>query len=137
MRTSGNDAQIFDYAQAHAFPEVTIGLSLLCALPANVIERGLVDPTGEMPIIFAKALDFSWETTMSLLFLGAPDQNSRRRSRRTGNTILRIGRDRPRHHPIVSVTQGQGTDEPPPRTTAAQASPSSTSATFDGEISRL
>ena len=46
---------------------------MLCALPANVMERGLADPTGEMPIIFAKALDFSWETTMSLLFLGAPD----------------------------------------------------------------
>ena len=68
-----SERRIFDYAQVHAFPEVTIGLSLLCALPANVIERGLVDPTGEMPIIFAKALDFSWETTMSLLFLGAPD----------------------------------------------------------------
>jgi hypothetical protein len=52
---------------------VTIGLSILCSLPANVIERGLVDPTGEMPMIFAKALDFCWETTMALLFLGAPD----------------------------------------------------------------
>ena len=46
---------------------------MLCALPANVIERGLIDPSGEMPMIFAKALDFSWETTMALLFLGAPD----------------------------------------------------------------
>jgi hypothetical protein len=33
----------------------------------------LIDPTGEMPMIFAKSLDFSWETTMSLLFLGAAD----------------------------------------------------------------
>ena len=69
-----SERRIFDDAQAHAFPEVTIGLSLLCALPANVIERGLADPTGEMPIIFAKALDFSWETTMSLsCFSVAPD----------------------------------------------------------------
>ena len=67
------EKRIFDYAQSHAFPEVTIGLSMLCALPANVIERGLIDPSGEMPMIFAKALDFSWETTMALLFLGAPD----------------------------------------------------------------
>jgi len=44
----------------------------LCSLPANVIERGLVDSTGELPIILAKSLDFSWETTMALLFLGAP-----------------------------------------------------------------
>jgi hypothetical protein len=26
-----------------------------------------------MPMIFAKALDFSWETAMALLFLGAPE----------------------------------------------------------------
>jgi hypothetical protein len=64
---------IVEYAQSHKFPEVTVGLSLLCALPANVLERGLIDTTGEMPMIFAKALDLSWETTMSLLFLGAPN----------------------------------------------------------------
>jgi hypothetical protein len=72
-RGSLHEKKIFDYAQAHEFPEATIGLSILCSLPANVIERGLVDPTGEMPMIFAKALDFCWETTMALLFLGAPD----------------------------------------------------------------
>jgi uncharacterized protein (DUF2336 family) len=68
-----HEKNIFEYAQSHKFPEVTVGLSLLCSLPANVIERGLIDTTGETPMIFAKALDFSWETTMSLLFLGAPD----------------------------------------------------------------
>jgi Uncharacterised protein conserved in bacteria (DUF2336) len=68
-----HEKKIFEYAQSHQFPEVTAGLSLLCSLPANVIERGLVDATGEMPMIFAKALGFSWETTMSLLFLGAPN----------------------------------------------------------------
>ena len=66
------EEDIFEYARSHRFSEVTIGLSLLCLLPANVIERGLVDSTGEMPIIFAKSLDFSWETTMAILFLGAP-----------------------------------------------------------------
>jgi uncharacterized protein (DUF2336 family) len=68
-----DEKDIFEYSQAHKFPEVTIGLSLLCSLPANVIERGLIDGTGEMPIIFARSLDYSWETAMSLLFLGAPD----------------------------------------------------------------
>jgi uncharacterized protein (DUF2336 family) len=68
-----HEKNIFEYAQSHELPEVTAGLSLLCSLPANVIERGLIDTTGETPMIFAKALDFSWETTMSLLFLGAPD----------------------------------------------------------------
>jgi Uncharacterised protein conserved in bacteria (DUF2336) len=67
------EKKIFEYAQAHQLPEVIAGLSLLCSLPANVIERGLADTTGEMPMIFAKFLGFSWDTTMSLLFLGAPD----------------------------------------------------------------
>ena len=66
-----DEKAIFGYAQAHQFPEVTAGLSLLCSLPANAVERGLADPSGEMPLIFAKFLGFSWETAMSLLFLGA------------------------------------------------------------------
>jgi hypothetical protein len=68
-----HEKKIFEYAQSHQFPEVTAGLSLLCSLPANAVERGLVDTTGEMPMIFAKSLGFSWDTTMSLLFSGAPD----------------------------------------------------------------
>ena len=64
---------IFGYAISHRFEEVTIGLSLLCSLPGDVIERALLDRNREMLLILAKALDFSWETTMSLLFLGAKD----------------------------------------------------------------
>ncbi len=68
-----NENSISGYAQSHRFEEVTIGLSLLCSLPADVIERALVDPNREMLLVLAKALDFSWQTTMSLLFLGAKD----------------------------------------------------------------
>jgi uncharacterized protein (DUF2336 family) len=64
---------IFGYAISHRLDEVTIGLSLLCSLPGDVIERALLDRNREMLLILAKALDFSWETTMSLLFLGAKD----------------------------------------------------------------
>ena len=67
------EKKIFEYARSHKFPEVTAGLSLLCNLPANLIERGLKDQTGETVIVFAKSLDFSWETTTALLFLGASD----------------------------------------------------------------
>jgi hypothetical protein len=42
-------------------------------LPDDVIERALLDKDREMLLIMAKALDFSWATTMSLLFLGAKD----------------------------------------------------------------
>jgi hypothetical protein len=37
----------------------------------NVVERALVDTNREAILILAKALDLSWTTTMSLLFLGA------------------------------------------------------------------
>jgi uncharacterized protein (DUF2336 family) len=68
-----NENTIVGYAQAHKFNEVTIGLSLLCALPGDVIERALLDKNREMLLVLTKALDFSWATTMSLLFLGAKD----------------------------------------------------------------
>src|SRR5258706_14660166 len=68
-----NENSISGYAQSHRFEEVTIGLSLLCSVPADAIERALGDPNREMLVVLAKALDFSWQTTMSLLFLGAKD----------------------------------------------------------------
>jgi len=68
-----NENSISEYARSHQLDEVTIGLSLLCSLPADVIERALLDKNREMLLIFAKGLDFSWATTMALLFLGAKD----------------------------------------------------------------
>jgi len=68
-----NENSIFGYARSHKFEEVTIGLSLLCSLPVDVIERALIDRNREMLLVLAKALEFSWATTMSLLFLGAKD----------------------------------------------------------------
>src|ERR1700674_4558252 len=68
-----NENSISGYARSHRFEEVTIGLSLLCSLPSAVIERALVDKNREMLLVLTKALDFSWATTMALLFLGAKD----------------------------------------------------------------
>jgi uncharacterized protein (DUF2336 family) len=68
-----NESSVAGYARAHRFDEVTIGLSLLSAMPGDVIERVLVDRNREMLLVLAKALNFSWDTTMSLLFLGAKD----------------------------------------------------------------
>ena len=45
----------------------------MCEVPVDVVERALVDSNRETVLILAKALDFSWATTMSLLFLGAPN----------------------------------------------------------------
>jgi len=68
-----NEASIAGYALSHKLEEVTIGLSLLCALPVDVIERVLLNRDRQILLILAKALDFSWDTTMGLLFLGAKD----------------------------------------------------------------
>ena len=68
-----NENSILEYARAHKIEEATVGLSLLCSLPVDVVERALVDNNGELTLILAKALDFAWETAMALLFLGAKD----------------------------------------------------------------
>ena len=68
-----NENSIYDYARFQKLDEVTIGLSLLCALPSDVIERAVLDKNREMLLVLTKALDFSWATTMALLFLGAKD----------------------------------------------------------------
>ena len=68
-----HENKIFEYAQSHKLDEAMVGLSLLCSLPVDVIERALIDTSGEVLLILAKALGFSWETAMSLLFLCAPD----------------------------------------------------------------
>jgi uncharacterized protein (DUF2336 family) len=68
-----NEDSVAGYALAHRLEEVTIAMSLLCSLPIDVIERALVDRNREMLLILAKARDFSWNTTMGLLFLGARD----------------------------------------------------------------
>ena len=66
-----NEDRILDYARNHKIQEATVGLSLLCSLPVSVVERALIDP--EMTLVLAKACNFTWDTAMSLLFLGARD----------------------------------------------------------------
>ena len=68
-----NENSILEYARSHKIEEATVGLSRLCSLPVHVVERALVDRNREMTMILAKALDFTWETTMALLFLSAKD----------------------------------------------------------------
>jgi uncharacterized protein (DUF2336 family) len=68
-----SETSISGYARSHRIEEVTIGMSLLCSLPGDVVERAMLDKNREMILILAKALDFSWDTMMALLFLGAKD----------------------------------------------------------------
>jgi uncharacterized protein (DUF2336 family) len=68
-----NESSVSGYARTRKVDEVTISLSLLCALPEDLVERALQDANRETLLTIAKALRFSWDTTMSLLFLGARD----------------------------------------------------------------
>ena len=68
-----HESSIAGYAVAHKVDEVTIGMSLLCGLPSDVIERALFDRNRDMLLMLAKALEFGWNTTMALAFLGARD----------------------------------------------------------------
>jgi uncharacterized protein (DUF2336 family) len=68
-----NENSILEYARSHKLEEATVGLSLLCSIPVDVVERALIENNREMTLILAKALDFSWETAMALLFLRAKD----------------------------------------------------------------
>jgi uncharacterized protein (DUF2336 family) len=68
-----NEASIAGYARSHKLEEVTMGLALLCALPVDVIERVLVSRDQQMQLVLAKALNFSWDSTMALLFVAAKD----------------------------------------------------------------
>ena len=68
-----HEADIRKYALSHRIEETIVALALLSSLPSDVIERALTQRARELLLIIAKAVDLSWETTMALLFLGAPD----------------------------------------------------------------
>lgn len=68
-----HESSIAGYAVAHKVEEVTIGMSLLSGVAVDVMERVLFDRSREMLLMLAKALEFSWDTTMALLFVGARD----------------------------------------------------------------
>ena len=66
-----NEGSIANYAIAHKFEDAVIALSLLSSLPVEVVEQMLLVNNRDLILVMSKALEFSWETAMSLLFLGA------------------------------------------------------------------
>lgn len=65
------EKSIANYAIAHKFEEAVIALSLLSSLPVDVVEQMLLVNNRDLILVLSKALEFSWETAMGLLFLGA------------------------------------------------------------------
>jgi len=66
------ETSILAYARARKIEETIVGLALLCSLPSDVVERTLAGTSRELLLILARAHEFSWETTVALLFLSAP-----------------------------------------------------------------
>jgi len=66
-----NEKSILAYALGHKFEEAAIALSLLSSLPPGVVEQMLIVNNRDMILVLSKALSFSWDTAMALLFLGA------------------------------------------------------------------
>jgi uncharacterized protein (DUF2336 family) len=66
-----NEKNIHSFALARKSDEITIGLSLLSALPDDLIASAFALNDRNMILVLSKALDYSWETAMSLLFLAA------------------------------------------------------------------
>lgn len=64
-------------AEGHELEETIVGLSILCALTPDVVERALTSPSRELALFLTKSLDFSWETTMAVLFVAAPNYKIR------------------------------------------------------------
>ncbi len=69
-----NEAAIGGFAREKRFEEAAVGLSLLCEVNLDVVERALLAPASEVLLILVKIAGFSWPTAKSLLFLKAGEK---------------------------------------------------------------
>ena len=68
------DAEIYLYARDRKFAETAAGLSILCDIPFEVVERALLDPGAELVLILAKVAGLSLATTRVILLFRAGDR---------------------------------------------------------------
>ena len=66
-----NEARLLEFAGTGNFDRTAVALSLMCDIPIGLIERALVSSEPEQLLVFAKAIDISWETTKAILVLQA------------------------------------------------------------------
>ena len=86
--------------------KTAVALSLLCALPVGLIERGLVRDSSDLVLVFAKALGLDWETTRSIAVLGAGESGVRRKGLRRRRRISKSSRARQRKRQSGSIVYG-------------------------------
>jgi uncharacterized protein (DUF2336 family) len=73
-----HEAQLHGFAKEGSFDKVTLALSLMCKLPLDIVERAFARKQPDQLLVLAKALDLSWVTTTTLLFMQAHVSGSSR-----------------------------------------------------------
>ncbi|MGY3453159.1 DUF2336 domain-containing protein [Bradyrhizobium sp. USDA 4353] len=73
-----HEAQLHGFAKEGSFDKVTLALSLMCKLPLDIVERAFARKQPDQLLVLAKALDLSWVTTTTLLFMQAHVSGSAR-----------------------------------------------------------
>jgi uncharacterized protein (DUF2336 family) len=66
-----DEARLLDFVREGNFDRTAVALSMMCNLPIGLIERALVQSEPEQLLVFAKAIDLSWETAKAILTLPA------------------------------------------------------------------
>lgn len=73
LQTSGRltEAQLHGFAKEGSFDKVALALAVMTHMPFELVARAFRQPQPDQLLILAKALDLSWVTTVTLLFLQA------------------------------------------------------------------
>jgi uncharacterized protein (DUF2336 family) len=70
------EAEIAQFANDRKLDETAAGLAIACNMPADVVERALLDRNSELTLILAKVAGLSPETTRAILALRGPEQGA-------------------------------------------------------------
>jgi uncharacterized protein (DUF2336 family) len=66
-----NNSALKEFARANKFDEVAVALSMMCNLPIEVVERGLVQDRFEVIVVLARAAGLDWAATRAILQMEA------------------------------------------------------------------
>jgi uncharacterized protein (DUF2336 family) len=66
-----NNSALKAFARDNKFDEVAVALSMMCNLPIEVVERGLVQDRSEVIVVLARAAGLDWDATRAILLMEA------------------------------------------------------------------
>ena len=70
------EAEIAQFANDRKLDETAAGLAIVCHMPADVVERALLDRNSELTLILAKVAGLSPESTRAILGLRGPERGA-------------------------------------------------------------